>query len=47
MVEGTVIKGCMQVFVTELLDIEILSPVDIFEEGYTFPENFYKNIAKK
>ncbi|MDR1731543.1 MAG: DNA-binding protein [Synergistaceae bacterium] len=47
MVEGTVIKGCMQVFVTELLDIEALPPVDVFEEGYTFPENFYRNVAQK
>ena len=33
-------------FITELLDIEVLPPVDLFGEAYTFPENFYKNIAK-
>ncbi len=43
MVEGTVVSGCMQVFITELLDIEVLPPVDLFGEAYTFPENFYKN----
>jgi hypothetical protein len=36
----------MQVFITELLDIDVLPPVDLFDEGYTFPENFYKNTAK-
>lgn len=47
LVEGTVVSGCMQVFITELLDIEVLPPVDLFGEAYTFPENFYKNTAGK
>ena len=36
----------MQVFVTEMLDIDVLKPVDVFGEEYTLPENFYQNIAK-
>ena len=47
LVEGTLVKGCMQVFITELLDIEVLAPIDIFNEAYTYPENFYCNTAKK
>ncbi len=43
MVEGTKIVGCMQVFITELVDIDVLSPVDEYGEAYTFPENFYKS----
>ncbi|HNY93682.1 MAG TPA: hypothetical protein PKJ88_03170, partial [Flexilinea sp.] len=46
LLEGTRVKGCMQVFVTELLDIEVLKPVDVFGEAYTHPENFYKNVTK-
>lgn len=46
LVEGTKVVGCMQVFVTEILDIEVLAPVDEHNEGYTFPENWYENIAK-
>ena len=46
LLEGTRVKGCMQVFVTELLDIDVLPPVDVFGEAYTHPENFYKNTAK-
>lgn len=47
LLEGTRVKGCMQCFVTELLDIDVLKPVDVFGEAYTHPENFYKNIAGK
>ena len=47
LVEGTKIVGCMQVFVTEILDIEVLHPVDEFNEGYTFPENWYQNTKNK
>ncbi len=47
LIEGTKVKGCMQVFVTEMLDIEVLKPVDVFGEEYTLPENFYQNVAKK
>ena len=43
LVEGTLVKGCMQVFITELLDVEALAPVDIFHEAYSYPENFYYN----
>ena len=35
LLEGTRVKGCMQVFVTELLAIEVLKPVDVFGEAYT------------
>lgn len=45
-VEGTRVLGCMQVFITEILDIEVLHPVDEFDEAYTFPENWYKNTKK-
>lgn len=45
MMEGTKVFGCMQVFVTELLDIDVLIPIDEFGIAYTFPENWYKNIA--
>jgi len=45
MMKGTKVFGCMQVFVTELLDIDVLVPVDEFGIAYTFPENWYKNIA--
>ena len=47
LVEGTLVKGCMQVFVTELLDVEALAPVDIFHEAYSYPENFYINTKNK
>ena len=43
LVEGTKVKGCMQCFVTELLDIERQEPVDVYNESDTFPENFYVN----
>ncbi len=43
MVEGTKVKGCMQCFITELLDVEALAPVDVWNEAYTYPENFYRN----
>lgn len=48
LVEGTFVKGCMQVFITELLDVEALAPIDlVHDEGYGYPENFYRNTAKK
>ena len=35
----------MQVFITELLDIEALAPIDVVhDEGYGYPENFYYNV---
>lgn len=43
LVEGTLVKGCMQCFITELLDVEALAPVDVWNEAYTYPENFYRN----
>jgi len=46
LVEGTLVKGCMQVFITELLDVEALAPVDVFHEAYSYPENFYYNTKK-
>ena len=49
LLKGTRVKGVMQCIITELLDIEVLPPVDVFDGfyAYTYPENFYKNIAKK
>jgi len=47
MVEGTLVKGCMQVFVTELLDIDVLAPIDLVHDPeYGYPENFYYNTTK-
>lgn len=46
LVEGTKIAGCMQVFITELTGIEVLDPVDEYNEAYTYPENFYKSLFK-
>ena len=44
LVEGTIVKGCMQVFVTELLDVEALAPIDLVHDPeYGYPENFYYN----
>lgn len=45
-VEGTTVVGCMQVFITELVDIDVLHPVDEYGEAYSFPENFYKSTKK-
>lgn len=45
-VEGTTVVGCMQVFITELVDIDVLNPVDEYGEAYSFPENFYKSTKK-
>jgi predicted DNA-binding protein with PD1-like motif len=42
-VEGTTIVGCMQVFITEILDVDVLTPVDEYGEAYTYPENWYKS----
>lgn len=47
MLEGTRIKGCMQVFVTELLDIEKLVPVNTMGDDYKYPGNFYVNTKHK
>jgi len=42
-VEGTTVVGCMQVFITEILDVDVLKPVDEYGEAYTYPENWYKS----
>lgn len=44
LVEGTLVKGCMQVFITELLDVDVLAPIDVVHDPeYGYPENFYYN----
>ena len=43
---GTRVKGSMQVFVTELLDIEVQYPAD-YKEGDPYPENFYYSTTGK
>ena len=40
---GTEVAGTFQVFVTELLDIEVLKPIDLYNEEYTWPQNWYRN----
>lgn len=46
MVEGTIVSGCMQVFITELLDLEVEKPVDLYGISYTYPENWYRYTGK-
>ena len=41
--KGTIVKGCMQCFITELLDIDVLVPPD-WDPSYGYPENFYYNV---
>lgn len=45
--EGTEVAGTFQVFVTELLDIEALKPDDLYDEEFTWPQNWYKNIKEE
>ena len=40
---GTEVAGTFQLFVTELLDIEALKPEDLYNEEFTWPQNWYKN----
>lgn len=49
LLKGTRVKGVMACLITELLDIEVMQPVDIFDGvyAYSYPEAFYKNVAKK
>ena len=43
--DGTRVCGVMQFFITEILDIEFVSPTfDPYGEADTFPENWYKSI---
>lgn len=47
LVEGTLVKGCMQCFITELLDIDVLAPIDLVHDPeYGYPENFYYNVLQ-
>ena len=47
LVEGTRVKGCMQCFITELLDIDVLAPIDVVHDpSYGYPENFYYNVKQ-
>lgn len=43
---GTRVAGTFQLFVTELLNIEALKPVDLYNEEFTWPQNWYKNIKE-
>jgi len=45
--EGTRILGCMEVFVTEILDIDVLKPLDEYGIEYNRPENWYQNTKNK
>ena len=46
--DGTIVCGVMQVFITELLGIEYLSPsLDPYGEADTFPENWYSETPEK
>ena len=43
---GTLVKGAMQVYVTEILDMEVQYPADM-KEGDPYPENFYVSTTGK
>jgi len=40
--EGTIVKGVCEVFITEILGIEVLLPSDYDPNSDTAPENWYK-----
>jgi predicted DNA-binding protein with PD1-like motif len=46
LVEGTIVKGVCQFFVTELLDLDVLHPGGIAPDPHAeqFPENWYRRI---
>lgn len=46
LLEGSLVKGCCEVFVTEILGIDVLYPHDTPPDPYAaqFPENWYKRI---
>lgn len=41
---GTKVVGCMQCFITELTDLEVLKPVDEYGIAYTRPENWHRSL---
>ena len=43
---GTLVKGSLQVYVTEILDIDVQYPADM-KEGDPYPENFYVSTTGK
>ena len=43
---GTLVKGSFQVYVTEILDIDVQYPADM-KEGDPYPENFYVSTTGK
>jgi hypothetical protein len=46
LVEGTIVKGVCQFFVTELLDIDVLYPRGEAPNPHAaqFPENWYRSV---
>lgn len=44
--EGTKVFGVMQVFVTEILDIDVIYPCQLYQDDAAFdkyPENWYRS----
>jgi predicted DNA-binding protein with PD1-like motif len=46
LVQGSIVKGVVEVFVTEILGIDVLYPNGFFPDPHTeeYPENWYKEI---
>ena len=42
--EGTIVKGVLEIFITEVLGINVLLPSDYDAESDTAPESWYKEI---
>ena len=42
--EGSIVKGVCEVYVTEIVGIDVLWPSDIDPEKDQFPENWYKKV---
>lgn len=48
LLEGSIVKGAFELFITEILDIDVLYPQDWLAgiSKVLYPESWYKNIAK-
>lgn len=44
LLEGSIVKGVCEVYVTEILGIDVLWPSDIDPHAEEFPENWYKEV---
>jgi predicted DNA-binding protein with PD1-like motif len=42
--EGTIVKGVLEIFITEILGIDVLLPSDYDPTSDTAPENWYKQL---